>query len=243
MATNGNAKHKNLAGAFGGGAAPERGAKLQGLLGSPAGAAAPPQAPPAPDPVPPVAEQPVRPATETVESPQSTQAEMVPPARPEGAGQVATRVAPPRRKRAAAEGRGVPASSVYLTADTYKALTTTKSRKIKDYAQIVQDAFAGIAKEATEQQTTPDEVLAGLFEVPESDDPWLMPSSTARAKSSTPLTEARISFSAQQREWLEEKMSTVKVSTFSEFIARVLEHHLLPPKPKRSKKPVAQTED
>ncbi|AWT55583.1 hypothetical protein [Mycolicibacterium smegmatis] len=67
-----------------------------------------------------------------------------------------------------------------------------------------------------------------------------MPSSTARAKSSTPLTEARISFTAQQRDWIEEKMSTVKVGTFSEFIARVLEHHLLQPKPKRSKKAVSR---
>jgi hypothetical protein len=122
----------------------------------------------------------------------------------------------------------VPASSVYLTADAYKQLTTTKSRKIKDYAQIVQDAFAQIAAEAAEQEKSPDEILASLFEVRENDDPWLMPSSTTRAKSSTPLTEARISFSAQQREWIEEKMTAVKVGTFSEFIARVLEHHLLP---------------
>ncbi|MGJ6127100.1 hypothetical protein QN239_31425 [Mycolicibacterium sp. Y3] len=149
---------------------------------------------------------------------------------------VATQVPPTRRRRTAGSG-GVPASSVYLTTDAYKQLTATKSRKIKDYAQIVQDAFARIAQEAAEQEKSPEEVLASLFEVPEHNDPWLMPSSTTRAKSSgAPLTEARISFSAQQREWIEAKMATVKVGTsFSEFIARVLEHHLMPDRAKRSK--------
>ncbi|AGM31610.1 hypothetical protein MASS_1p0050 (plasmid) [Mycobacteroides abscessus subsp. bolletii 50594] len=65
-----------------------------------------------------------------------------------------------------------------------------------------------------------------------------MPSSTTRAKSEEPLTEARISFSAQQRSWIESKMEILTVGvTFSEFIARVLEHHLQSTKRrKRTKK-------
>ncbi|OMC51952.1 hypothetical protein A5742_17620 [Mycolicibacterium fortuitum] len=148
-----------------------------------------------------------------------------------------------RRKRATDGSRtGVPASSVYLTAAAYKQLTTTKRLKIKDYAQIVADAFAQIAKEAADQQRSPDEVLASLFKAPESTDAWMMPSSTTRAKSSTPLTEARISFSPQQREWIEERMAAAGVDAFSEFIARVLEHHLLPAKAKRGKKSVSKSE-
>jgi hypothetical protein len=227
-----NGKHKNLAGSFGT-PAPERGSKLQGLLNTPGRSAAPAHTPPAPEPAPPTAEpaSPIAQHTEELQ-PATPQVEAAPA---EGTGAVATRVAPVRRKRATGSG-GVPASSVYLTADAYKQLTTTKSRKIKDYAQIVQDAFARIAEEAAEQKKSPDVVLASLFEVPENDDPWLMPSSTTRAKSSTPLTEARISFSAQQRRWIEEKMTIVKVGTFSEFIARVLEHHLLPPAKAKGKR-------
>jgi hypothetical protein len=224
-----NGKHKSLAGSFGA-PAPERGSKLQGLLNAPGRGAAPAHKPQAP--APPTAE-PASPTAQPAEKqPAAPQVEAAPT---EGHGAVATRVAPVRRKRATGSG-GVSASSVYLTADAYKQLTRTKSRKIKDYAQIVQDAFAQIAEEATEQQKSPDDALASLFEVPENDNPWLMPSSTTRAKSSKPLTEARISFSAQQREWIEEKMTAVKVGTFSEFIARVLEHHLLrPAKTKRGK--------
>lgn len=238
MAASGNAKHKNLASSFGAPTA-ERGSKLQGLLRAPSGPAAPvntPQpAPPSPD-----APEPVAQPSGTASPASDDAAAAAPHAQPvlaETSGAVATRVAaPPRRRRTAASG-GVPASSVYLTADAYKQLTTTKSRKIKDYAQIVQDAFARIAKEAADQGKAPDDVLASLFEVPQHDDPWLMPSSTTRSKSSgAPLTEARISFSAQQREWIEQKMATVKVKvSFSEFIARVLEHHLMPEKAKRGK--------
>jgi hypothetical protein len=232
-----NGKHKSLAGSFGA-PAPERGSKLQGLLNAPGRSAAPahkPQAaaPPVTEPAPPTAE-PASPTAQPIEElqPAAPQVEAAPT---EGHGAVATRVASVRGKRATGSG-GVSASSVYLTADAYKQLTRTKSRKIKDYAQIVQDAFAQIAEEAAEQQKSPDDALASLFEVPENDNPWLMPSSTTRAKSSKPLTEARISFSAQQREWIEEKMTAVKVGTFSEFIARVLEHHLLrPAKTKRGK--------
>jgi hypothetical protein len=225
-----NGKHKSLAGSFGT-PAPERGSKLQGLLNTPGRGAAPAPKPEVsarsvPNSTPPTAE-PASPTAQLTEKPQPPTPQ-VGAAPAEGTGAVATRVAPVRRKRATGSG-GVPASSVYLTADAYKQLTTTKSRKIKDYAQIVQDAFARIAEEAAEQQKSPDDVLASLFEVPENDNPWLMPSSTTRAKSPKPLTEARISFSAQQREWIERKMTTVQVGTFSEFIARVLEHHLLRP--------------
>jgi hypothetical protein len=232
-----NGKHKSLAGSFGV-PAPERGSKLQGLLNTPGRGAAPAHtphvpAPPVPNPTPPIAE-PAIPITQPAEElePAAPQVEAAPA---EGAGAVATRVAPVRRKRATGSG-GVSASSVYLTADAYKQLTTTKSRKIKDYAQIVQDAFARIADEAAEQKKSPDDVLASLFEVPKNDDPWLMPSSTTRPKSPKPLTEARISFSAQQREWIEGKMTVVKAGTFSEFIARVLEHHLLPPAKAKAKR-------
>lgn len=74
-------------------------------------------------------------------------------------------------------------------------------------------------------------MLAALFVVPEDGDSWLMPSSTSRSKSATPLSEARISFSAQQRAWIEQKMAVMnRTVTFSEFVARVLDHHLLPAK-------------
>lgn len=239
MASNGNANHKNLAGAFGGGAAPGRGSKLQGLLDTPARTAAPTPsaqtAPPDPDPTPPVdapENTPVEPAEAA--QPASTGEESTPSLGLGGG--VVTRAAVRRPKRSSAVGKGGSASSVYLTAEAYKQLTNTKRLKIKDYAQIVQDAFAQIAKEAAEQKISPDQVLASLFKAPENDDPWLMPSSTTRAKSETPLTEARISFSAQQRAWIEERMAAVEVGTFSEFIARVLEHHLLRPKSKRGKK-------
>ncbi len=229
MAANGNAKHKNLASSFGAPAA-DRGSKLQGLLRAPAGTAAPSHTPQIGSP-PRAPEPEVEPVVPTAQP--SQELPVAPPVQPEltQAAAVATQVAPTRRRRAAGSG-GVPAASVYLTTDAYKQLTATKSRKIKDYAQIVQDAFARIAQEAAEQKKSPEEVLASLFEVPEHNDPWLMPSSTTRAKSSgAPLTEARISFSAQQREWIEEKMATVKVGiSFSEFIARVLEHHLMPAK-------------
>ena len=50
-------------------------------------------------------------------------------------------------------------SSTFEMAATIKRMTaTTKSRKIKDYAQIVQDAFAQIAAEAVEQKKSPDEI-------------------------------------------------------------------------------------
>lgn len=248
MASNGNAKHKSLAGAFGGAAAgaPGRGSKLQGLLDSPRTTAPtqPPQsAPAAPEPIPPV------------EAPKNTPvepAEVLQPAS-SGVGEASvdedagggggTRTVVKQRRKRAAEGRtGVPAASVYLTAPAYKQLTTTKRLKVKDYAQIVQDAFAQIKEEAVEQKKSPDEVLASLFKAPESTDAWMMPSSTTRAKSSTPLTEARISFSPQQREWIEERMAAAGVDAFSEFIARVLEHHLLPVKAKRGKKSVSKSE-
>lgn len=238
MAANGNnAKHKNLASSFGGGApAPERGAKLQGLLrvGAPADAAMDPAPQPA---TPPAPVGPQSPAAGTPDAPQAQARPRPAEAPDEPAGAVATRVAPPRRKRVTGGG-GVPASSVYLTSDAYKQLQNAKRTKIKDYAQIVQDAFAQLAKEAREENKSPEEAIADLFKVPESDDPWLMPSSTTRAKSEEPLTEARISFSAQQRSWIESKMEILTVGvTFSEFIARVLEHHLQSTKRrKRTKK-------
>lgn len=249
MASNGNAaNHKNLAGAFGGPAAPARGSKLQGLLNAPASTSAPTQpaqsAPAAPEPTPPVdapESTPAEPAEATQPAPtgvDETQAED----RGRSGGGTRT-VVRQRRERTATAGKGGSASSVYLTPDVYKQLTNTKRLKIKDYAQIVQDAFAQIAQEAAEQQKSPDEVLASLFKAPESADTWMMPSSTTRAKSSTPLTEARISFSAQQREWIEGRMAAAGVDAFSEFIARVLEHHLLPAKAKRGKKSVPQSED
>ncbi|CAN3132252.1 hypothetical protein ACNUDN_06081 [Mycobacterium sp. smrl_JER01] len=218
-----NAKHKNLASSFGT-PAPERGSKLQGMLKSPGRAAAPAVAPAA-EPVPDV-DVVAAPASELAPPPVPVQADRRGAATSAGIEEKPTQV---HRKRAG-EGRGS-ASSVYLSAETYKALTVTKSRKIKGYAQIVQDAFAQVAREAAEQKKSPEEVLEALFEVPEDHDGWLMPSSTARSKSATPLTEARISLSAQQRAWIEEKMAVVGRSvTFSEFVARVLDHHLLPAK-------------
>ncbi|WP_457181341.1 hypothetical protein [Mycobacteroides abscessus] len=235
MASKGNANHKNLADAFSGAPAAERGSRLQGLLNAPAVTGQPVQtAPPAPPSNPAVgaAESTSDVQTEDVQTFSSDAAES--PAGDAGA-RVATRTAPKRRKRVETEGRGGSASSVYLTATAYKQLTDTKRLRVKDYAQIVQDAFAQIAKEAADQKKSPDEVLADLFKVSENTDPWLMPPSTTRAKSPTPLTEARISFSAPQREWIEKRMESVDVGTFSEFIARVLEHHLLPAKTKRGK--------
>lgn len=245
MASNGNAKHKNLAGAFGGpAAAPARGSKLQGLLDTPRATAPtqPPQTPPvAPEPTPPVDAPESTPAEPAEDLQASTGIEETRAEDAVSGGGGGTRtVVKQRQKRTATAGKGGSASSVYLTAEAYKQLTTTKRLKIKDYAQIVQDAFAQIAKEAAEQQKSPDEVLASLFKAPESADAWMMPSSTTRAKSSTPLTEARISFSPQQREWIEERMAAAGVDAFSEFIARVLEHHLLPAKAKRGKKSVSR---
>lgn len=214
-----NGKHKSLAGSF---ATPDRGSKLQGLLQAPGRAAAAPAVAPAADPEPAELDAAAN-AVEVEQRPVPVQADV-------SARTAVEKPAPVRRARAG-EGRGASAASVYLTSDTYKQLTVTKSRKIKDYAQIVQDAFAQVAREAADQQKSPEEVLAALFVVPEDKDSWLMPSSTSRSKSATPLTEARISFSAQQRAWIEEKMSVVnRTVTFSEFVARVLDHHLLPAK-------------
>lgn len=247
MASNGNANHKNLAGAFGGAPASGRGSRLQGLLDTPARAAAAAQpaqtTPPPSEPIPPADPAESTPAVpaDNLESASPGGDETAAADNGGGAGSTRT-VVRPRRPRTGTAGRGASASSVYLTAEAYKQLTTTKRLKVKDYAQIVQDAFAQIAKEAADQQKSPDDVLADLFKVSESADPWLMPSSTTRAKSSTPLTEARISFSAPQREWIEGRMAAVKVDAFSEFIARVLEHHLLPAKAKRGKKPVQRSE-
>lgn len=239
MASKGNASHKNLAGAFGGAPAAERGSKLRGLLNAPAATGQPVQtAPPAPAPAPAS-----DPSVGTAGSASDMQTEDVQPASSEvgespvgeAGGGVATRTVSERRKRVETEGRGGSASSVYLTGTAYKHLTDAKRLRVKDYAQIVQDAFAQIAKEAADQSKSPDEVLASLFKVSESTDPWLMPPSTTRAKSPTPLTEARISFSTAQLQWIEKRMEGVDVGTFSEFIARVLEHHLLPAKAKRGK--------
>lgn len=216
-----NGKHKSLADSFAT-ASPERGSKLKGLLEAPGRAAAAPAAAAAPYSEPAEADAAVN-DVDVAQHSEPVQANVSAPAALE-------RPAPARRTRAG-EGRGASASSVYLTADTYKQLTVTKSRRIKDYAQIVQDAFAQVAREAADQQKSPEKVLAALFVVPEDSDSWLMPSSTSRSKSATPLTEARISFSAQQRAWIEEKMAVVnRTVTFSEFVARVLDHHLLPSK-------------
>lgn len=241
MASKVNAKHQNLAGAFAGApatpATTERGSRLQGLLNGPARTAAAPARPVQTGPTAPEAKPPA------VEAPEDTFVDPTEDQPDASAGVVESRARDADGGAANRNvGRGGSASSVYLTADAYKQLTTTKRLKVKDYAQIVQDAFAQIAAEATDQKKSPDEILASLFEVSESADPWLMPSSTTRAKSPTPLTEARISFSTQQREWIEERMATIKVSKFSEFIARVLEHHLLQAKPKRGKKAALQPE-
>ncbi|MBU8841246.1 hypothetical protein [Mycolicibacterium goodii] len=218
-----NANHRNLADKFG--SAPPRGAGLQGLLSVPAARAAAGDAEPQADPEKVAAEVS---AAAGSELPSQAAAEFDLRA----AATATTTQKPPRARRKNAEtGRGPSAASVYLTAETYKQLTLTKSRKIKDYAQIVQDAFAQVAREAADQKKSPDEVLAGLFQVEEHNDDWMMPSSTSRSKSATPLTEARISLSAQQRAWIEEKMAVVgRPVTFSEFLARVLDHHLLPAK-------------
>lgn len=214
-----NGKHKGLAGSF---APPERGSKLQGLLTAPARSSAT-AAEPTPDPEAAEGDATVDAAQVAQQSAPVVEANTSTPA-------TAEKSAPARRTRVG-DRRGVSASSVYLTADTYKQLTITKSRKIKDYAQIVQDAFAQVAREAADQKKSPEEVLAALFVVPEDGDSWLMPSSTSRSKSATPLTEARISFSTQQRAWIEDKMAVVnRTVTFSEFVARILDHHLLPSK-------------
>lgn len=245
MASNGNAKHKNLAGAFGGpAAAPARGSKLQGLLNAPRTTAPiqPPQAPPAAaEPAPPV-DAPESTPTEPAEDLQSASTGVEGTTVDGAAGGGTRTVVKQRQKRTETAGKGGSASSVYLSPETYEQLTKTKRLKIMDYAQIVQAAFTQIRDEAAEQQKSPDDVLASLFKAPESTDAWMMPSSTTRAKSSTPLTEARISFSPQQREWIEERMAAAGVDAFSEFIARVLEHHLLPAKPKRARKSVSKSE-
>lgn len=228
MAPKGN--HKSLAGSFGGAApTPERGSKLSGLLNAASNrglAAVPDTAQPDPTPAQPEPQQPESPPqpTETAATPET--------ANP-------TPEAPTRERRTKKAGTSTPppASSVYLTHETYKRLQTMSRSKVKSYAQIVQDAFAGIAKEAENTGKTPADVLTGLFQTPETDDPWLMPSSVSRAKSEAPLTEARISFSAAQREWIEDKMTMVKVNSFSEFVARVLEHHLPVDKRRRRKAP------
>ena len=189
MAANG--KHKRLAGSFSS-PSPERGSKLQELLTTPGRTAAPTAASP-PEPGPTETDAAQR-AVGVALQPVPIQTDMTEPATKAAAVEHTATLA--HRKRTG-EGRGASASSVYLTTATYKQLKTTKSQKIKDYAQITQDAFAQIAQEAAEEQKTPDEVLSALFEVPEDTDSWLMPSSdTSRSKSATPLTEARISFSA-----------------------------------------------
>ncbi|GAT02524.1 hypothetical protein [Mycolicibacterium fortuitum] len=228
MAPKGN--HKSLAGSFGGAApTPERGSKLQGLLNAASNrglAAVPDTAQPDPNPAQPEAqpESPPQP-TETAATPETANPTT----------ETATRE---RRTKKAGTSAPPPASSVYLTHETYKRLQTTSRSKIKSYAQIVQDAFAGIAKEAEDTGKTPADVLKGLFQTPETDDPWLMPSSVSRAKSEAPLTEARISFSAAQRQWIENKMTMVNVNSFSEFVARILEHHL--PVDKRRRRAAAK---
>lgn len=214
-----NTKHKGLADSF---APPERGSKLQGLLNAPARSSAA-AAETTPDIEAADGDATVDAAQVAQQSAPVVEANASTPA-------TAEKSAPARRTRVG-DRRGVSASSVYLTADTYKQLTIAKSRKIKDYSQIVQDAFAQVAREAADQKKSPEEVLAALFVVPEDGDSWLMPSSTSRSKSATPLTEARISFSTQQRAWIEEKMAVVnRTVTFSEFVARILDHHLLPSK-------------
>lgn len=225
-----NGKHKSLASSFGT-PPPERGSKLQGLLQATArtsAAAGTDTVAPPTEPDPAAGDGHDAPAAEPSQVAARAAVARQAPA-PEVAA-VAQRSPAKVRRARTGEGRGS-ASSVYLTADTYKQLTATKSRKIKDYAQIVQDAFAQVVQEAADRGAKPDEVLAGLFEVPEDHDEWLMPSSTSRSKSATPLTEARISFSAQQRAWIEQKMTVVgRPVTFSEFVARVLDHHLVPAK-------------
>lgn len=220
MAT--KASHKNLSGAFSP-SQQDRGSKLAGLLTA--------GRPPAPAPE----AQPERDDAAEVQPPTvKTQADPEAPAPAAAAQAAAPAVTTPVRSRPTRltrlKGARVPAASVYLSPETHTRLKATKSKKIKSYADIVQDAFAQIAKEAAERSESPDTVLAELFSRPAVDDDWLMPSSPTRAKAGTPLTEVRISFSAQQRDWIEAKMAAVNVSTLSEFIARVLDYHLLPAK-------------
>ncbi|MUL60986.1 hypothetical protein B5P44_00100 [Mycobacterium sp. CBMA 213] len=224
MAT--RASHKNLSGAFS--PAPGRGAKLAGLLGPAAHAAAT-----APEAQPEHEEAQVQPVTVEPQPAAVPDAPAVAAAVPVASPAPAAITTPVRSRQThipRLKGARVPAASVYLSQEAYKRLQATKSKKIKGYAEIVQDAFAHIAKEAADRGETPDSVLAELFSKPTVDDDWLMPSSPTRAKSATPLTEARISFSAQQRDWIEAKMNAANVSTLSEFIARVLEYYLMPAK-------------
>ena len=225
MAT--KASHKNLSGAFSP-SQQDRGSKLAGLL-APGRAPAPaPEAPPEQD-----GSAEVQPTSVTTRAAGVPEAPAPAPA-VQAASPAAAAVTTPVRSRPTRiprlKGARVPAASVYLSQEAYKRLQATKSKKIKGYAEIVQDAFAHIAKEAADKNVSPDIVLAELFAKPTVDDDWLMPSSPTRAKSATPLTEARISFSAQQRDWIEAKMNAVDVGTLSEFIARVLEYYLLPAK-------------
>ncbi len=224
MATT-KASHKNLSNAFS--PTQDRGSKLAGLL-SPGRAAAT-----APETQPEHEEAQAQPATVKQQPAAAPEAPAVAAAVPAASPAPATITTPVRSRQTRIprlKGARVPAASVYLSQEVYNRLQTTKSKKIKGYAEIVQDAFAHIAKEAADRNESPDKVLAELFSKPTVDDEWLMPSSPTRAKSGTPLTEARISFSAQQRDWIEAKMDAVNVGTLSEFIARVLEYHLLPAK-------------
>lgn len=225
MTANANANHRKLGASFG--SAPARGVGLQKLLPAAAARAAAGDAAPQADPEIVAAEVS---AARVSELPSQTAPEV--DLRAPATATAATTQKPTRvRRKNTQTGRGPSAASVYLTAETYKQLTLIKSRKIKDYAQIVQDAFAQVAREAADQKKSPDEVLAALFQVQETNDDWMMPPSTSRSKAGTPLTEARISLSAQQRAWIEEKMAVVgRPVTFSEFLARVLDHHLLPAK-------------
>lgn len=129
------------------------------------------------------------------------------------------------------DAKGPKVTSVYLTSRAYTKLQDARRKKFKDYAQVVHDAFAQIAKEAAQEKKEPDEVLASLFETPgeSAANPWLMPESTTRTNSGKPMTEARISLSKDQREWVEDKMEATAVTSISGFLARVLEHHLLSP--------------
>ena len=213
--------HKSLQSTFA--APPQRGAKLQGLLGAgagrqhrPAGASDDHRRPP-PD--------------RATGDPLSTAAPDSPATQQETPQAVAVLTEPPESapKDTGADepAAGTATTSVYLRTKAYRELVDRRQKKFRSYAQTVYDAFAHIRDKANDAGSNPTEALSKLFNTTEAADPWLMPEPQSARNAAEPAVEAKIAFKRHERQWVEQRMTEAGQTHLSPFLATVLENYLL----------------
>ena len=206
--------HKSLHSTFA--APPQRGTKLQGLLNS-AGPRAQREAA--------VDDQQAAPWTPDTDAAPSPAAASSAPEQGSPLQSVAILTAPVDTGKS--EQPKTATTSVYLRTKAYRELVDRRQKKFRSYAQSVYDAFAYIRDKARDADKDPTDALAALFDTAAAADPWLMPEPQSAKNAAEPTVEAKIAFTRDERQWVEQRMSDVGATHLSPFLATVLEHYLL----------------